>query len=95
MIILRCSDLEIAVILEGLSTLPLHKSFDTFVSVRNQTVAAKQAQGMPMQGQMVGTPPASQPTPPGPPAEPVVPSDQAKADTAALTPEVKNGGLPN
>ena len=60
MITLNCSDQDIANIMEGLSNMPLHKSFETFINVRNQLVQQRQPQG-PQQGQ--------QAPPPAPPAD--------------------------
>ena len=56
MITLTCSDIEIQVIMEALSQLPLHRSFDVFVNVRQQVTQQRQPQaaqpGQP--GQVIG-----------------------------------------
>lgn len=64
MITLHLNDQEVSNVLEGLSNMPLHKSFDTFISVRNQVMQQRQPPQGPQQG--VQAPPA----PPVPPAEP-------------------------
>ena len=56
MITLVLSDQDVSAVMEGLSNLPLHKSFDTFVNVRQQVVQQRQPQG-PQQGQQAATPP--------------------------------------
>lgn len=60
MITLKCSDQDVANIMEGLSAMPLARSFDTFINVRQQVVQQRQ----PPQG-----PQATPPAPPEPPAE--------------------------
>ena len=55
MITLVLSDQEVAVVMEAVSNLPLHKAFDTFVNVRQQVMQQRQPQG-PQQGQQA-TPP--------------------------------------
>lgn len=58
MITLHVNDQEVANIMEGLSNLPLHKSFDTFISIRQQVMQQRQAPQGPQQGQQAAQPAA-------------------------------------
>lgn len=61
MLTLHLSDKEVTDIMEGLSAMPLHKAFDTFISVRNQVMAARTPQAQ--QGPQA-VPPAAPEVPP-------------------------------
>lgn len=79
MITLVLSDQDVSAVMEGLSNLPLHKSFDTFCNVRQQVMQQRQPQ-VPQQGQ--------QAVPPTPPQG----NDSGTADTTKGQP---NGRVPN
>lgn len=67
MIKLELPEATVAIVLEGLAAMPLHRAFDAFVSIRSQMAAQQQVSVQP--------PAAPPPEPPAaPPAEPPKPN---------------------